>query len=109
MRNIDSNFMWVVQWGVKRLSPLQSGVLQNESGVQHRSSLSSSTAVVRRTRCRSKRIFFTFRMIKSDRQPTPRLLKVRPYYLHHPDLAPDTSQFRVPIEVGQEQTRVLRG
>jgi lysine 2,3-aminomutase len=37
------------------------------------------------------------------------LLKVRPYYLHHPDLAPGTSRFRVPIEVGQELMRVLRG
>ena len=37
------------------------------------------------------------------------LLKVRPYYLHHPDLAPGTSHFRVPIEVGQELMRVLRG
>jgi lysine 2,3-aminomutase len=37
------------------------------------------------------------------------LLKVRPYYLHHPDLAPGTSHFRVPIETGQELMRVLRG
>jgi lysine 2,3-aminomutase len=37
------------------------------------------------------------------------LLKVRPYYLHHPDLAPGTWHFRVPIEVGQELMRVLRG
>lgn len=37
------------------------------------------------------------------------LLRVRPYYLHHPDLAPGTSHFRVPIEVGQELMRVLRG
>lgn len=36
-------------------------------------------------------------------------LKVRPYYLHHPDLAPGTSHFRVPIEAGQEIMRVLRG
>jgi lysine 2,3-aminomutase len=36
-------------------------------------------------------------------------LKVRPYYLHHPDLAPGTSHFRVPIEVGQELMRALRG
>ena len=35
-------------------------------------------------------------------------LKVRPYYLHHPDLAPGTSHFRVPIEVGQELMRTLR-
>jgi len=37
------------------------------------------------------------------------LLKVRPYYLHHPDLAPGTSHFRVPIEAGQALMRVLRG
>jgi lysine 2,3-aminomutase len=36
-------------------------------------------------------------------------LKVRPYYLHHPDLAPGTSHFRVPIEVGQALMRELRG
>src|SRR5450631_3503872 len=36
-------------------------------------------------------------------------LRVRPYYLHHPDLAPGTSHFRVSIEVGQELMRTLRG
>jgi lysine 2,3-aminomutase len=36
-------------------------------------------------------------------------LKVRPYYLHHPDLAPGTSHFRVPIDVGQTLMRALRG
>ena len=36
-------------------------------------------------------------------------LKVRPYYLHHPDLAPGTSHFRVPIEAGQALMRALRG
>lgn len=36
-------------------------------------------------------------------------LKVRPYYLHHPDLAPGTAHFRVPIEAGQELMRALRG
>jgi len=35
-------------------------------------------------------------------------LKIRPYYLHHPDLAPGTSHFRVPIETGQALMRVLR-
>src|SRR5882757_5936774 len=35
-------------------------------------------------------------------------LKIRPYYLHHPDLAPGTSHFRVPIEVGQRLMRSLR-
>jgi lysine 2,3-aminomutase len=35
-------------------------------------------------------------------------LKVRPYYLHHPDLAPGTSHFRVSIETGQALVRALR-
>lgn len=35
--------------------------------------------------------------------------RVRPYYLHHPDLAPGTSHFRVPIEVGQRLVAGLRG
>jgi lysine 2,3-aminomutase len=35
-------------------------------------------------------------------------LKVRPYYLHHPDLAPGTSHFRVSIETGQALVRTLR-
>lgn len=35
-------------------------------------------------------------------------LQVRPYYLHHPDLAPGTSHFRVSIEAGQALMRVLR-
>jgi lysine 2,3-aminomutase len=35
-------------------------------------------------------------------------LKVRPYYLHHPDLAPGTSHFRVPIEIGQHLMHALR-
>jgi lysine 2,3-aminomutase len=35
-------------------------------------------------------------------------LKVRPYYLHHADLARGTSHFRVPIEVGQRLMRSLR-
>jgi len=34
--------------------------------------------------------------------------RVRPYYLHHPDLAPGTSHFRVPIEEGQALVRRLR-
>ncbi|HWS63129.1 MAG TPA: lysine-2,3-aminomutase-like protein [Steroidobacteraceae bacterium] len=35
-------------------------------------------------------------------------LKVRPYYLHHPDLAPGTSHFRVSIEIGQALVHTLR-
>jgi lysine 2,3-aminomutase len=35
-------------------------------------------------------------------------LKVRPYYLHHPDLAPGTSHFRVSIETGQALVHTLR-
>ncbi|MBT6206890.1 MAG: radical SAM protein, partial [Francisellaceae bacterium] len=35
--------------------------------------------------------------------------RVKPYYLHHPDLAPGTSHFRVSIEQGQELIRQLHG
>ncbi|MCW5748251.1 MAG: lysine-2,3-aminomutase-like protein [Alphaproteobacteria bacterium] len=35
--------------------------------------------------------------------------RVRPYYLHHPDLARGTSHFRVSIEEGQALVRALRG
>ena len=35
--------------------------------------------------------------------------RIKPYYLHHPDLAPGTSHFRLPIEEGQELVRALRG
>ena len=35
--------------------------------------------------------------------------RVRPYYLHHPDLAPGTAHFRLPIEKGQSLMRALRG
>ncbi len=35
--------------------------------------------------------------------------RVRPYYLHHPDLAPGTSHFRVTIAEGQALMRQLRG
>jgi lysine 2,3-aminomutase len=33
---------------------------------------------------------------------------IKPYYLHHPDLAPGTSHFRVGIEEGLALTRALR-
>jgi lysine 2,3-aminomutase len=35
--------------------------------------------------------------------------RVKPYYLHHPDLAPGTSHFRVSIAEGQALMRALRG
>lgn len=35
--------------------------------------------------------------------------RVKPYYLHHPDLAPGTAHFRLPIRRGQELMRALRG
>lgn len=35
--------------------------------------------------------------------------RIKPYYLHHPDLAPGTSHFRVSIEDGQRLTQALRG
>jgi len=35
--------------------------------------------------------------------------RVKPYYLHHADLAPGTARFRTGIEHGQELMRALRG
>jgi lysine 2,3-aminomutase len=35
--------------------------------------------------------------------------RIMPYYLHHPDLAPGTSHFRVSIETGQDLMKQLRG
>lgn len=35
--------------------------------------------------------------------------RIKPYYLHHPDLAPGTSHFRVSIAEGQQLMRELRG
>jgi len=35
--------------------------------------------------------------------------RIKPYYLHHPDLARGTGHFRLPIERGQEILRSLRG
>jgi lysine 2,3-aminomutase len=35
--------------------------------------------------------------------------RIKPYYLHHPDLAPGTSHFRLPIAEGQELVAALRG
>jgi lysine 2,3-aminomutase len=35
--------------------------------------------------------------------------RVKPYYLHHPDLAPGTSHFRLSIEEGQALVSALRG
>ncbi len=35
--------------------------------------------------------------------------RIKPYYLHHGDLAPGTAHWRTTIEDGQELTRVLRG
>lgn len=36
-------------------------------------------------------------------------MKVKPYYLHHPDLAPGTGHFRLTIREGQELTAQLQG
>ena len=36
-------------------------------------------------------------------------LRVRPYYLHHPDLAPGTARFRLSVAEGQALVRALRG
>ncbi|MDP4593430.1 MAG: lysine-2,3-aminomutase-like protein [Beijerinckiaceae bacterium] len=35
--------------------------------------------------------------------------RIKPYYLHHPDLAPGTGHFRLTIEEGQKLVRQLRG
>jgi lysine 2,3-aminomutase len=35
--------------------------------------------------------------------------RIRPYYLHHPDLAPGTARFRLPIAEGQAIMAALRG
>ncbi|HEV7291510.1 MAG TPA: lysine-2,3-aminomutase-like protein [Devosia sp.] len=35
--------------------------------------------------------------------------RIKPYYLHHPDLAPGTSHFRLSIEEGQRLVSALRG
>ena len=35
--------------------------------------------------------------------------RVKPYYLHHPDLAPGTGHFRLSIEEGQKLVAALRG
>lgn len=35
-------------------------------------------------------------------------MRVKPYYLHHPDLVPGTSHFRVSIEKGQQLMHTLR-
>jgi len=36
-------------------------------------------------------------------------MRIKPYYLHHPDLAPGTSHFRLSISEGQALMRALRG
>lgn len=36
-------------------------------------------------------------------------LRVKPYYLHHPDLAPGTAHFRLSLAEGQAIVRALRG
>ena len=36
-------------------------------------------------------------------------MRIKPYYLHHPDLAPGTAAFRLPLREGQALMRRLRG
>ena len=36
-------------------------------------------------------------------------LRIRPYYLHHVDLAPGTAHLRVTLEEGRRLMRALRG
>lgn len=53
--------------------------------------------------------------VNDDVETLARLMKgfvenrVKPYYLHHPDLAPGTGHFRVSIEEGQALVTALRG
>ena len=35
--------------------------------------------------------------------------RIKPYYLHHPDLAPGTGHFRLPLSEGQALVKALRG
>ncbi|MBB6210389.1 lysine-2,3-aminomutase-like protein [Novispirillum itersonii] len=35
--------------------------------------------------------------------------RIKPYYLHHPDLAPGTSHFRLPVDEGRALMKSLRG
>jgi len=36
-------------------------------------------------------------------------MRIKPYYLHHPDLAPGTSHFRLPVAEGQTLVKSLQG
>jgi len=36
-------------------------------------------------------------------------MRIKPYYLHHPDLAPGTSHFRLPVKEGQSLVKSLQG
>jgi len=36
-------------------------------------------------------------------------MRIKPYYLHHGDLAPGTSHFRLPLAEGQKLVRALLG
>jgi lysine 2,3-aminomutase len=36
-------------------------------------------------------------------------VRIKPYYLHHPDLAPGTERFRLSIREGQTLMQALRG
>jgi lysine 2,3-aminomutase len=36
-------------------------------------------------------------------------MRIKPYYLHHPDRAPGTSHFRLPLKRGQDIVRALWG
>jgi len=36
-------------------------------------------------------------------------IRVKPYYLHHPDLAPGTGHFRLPLDDGRRLVKSLRG
>src|SRR5690606_22597755 len=36
-------------------------------------------------------------------------VRIKPYYLHHPDLAPGTGHFRLSVAEGQKLVKALRG
>ena len=60
-------------------------------------------------------IYLWLRGVNDDAQTLEALMRafvecrIKPYYLHHADLAPGTSHFRTTIEQGQALMRALRG
>lgn len=63
--------------------------------------LLSQSVLLRNINDKAETLEALFRMLLANR--------VKPYYLHHPDLAPGTSHFRVGIKEGQDIMKQLRG